>query len=174
MYDKMRQMDGVMILAVIAQVVSAFAVAATAGFVGHQLLINIRTTRARIVADFLNIYFADGDMQAVFRSIDFGTFPHNPRVEMDMRRLNKLLGHFNGLARWWKTGDIKTDDLQIIDYQLCCIMTDRYVSGYVHSLAESARKNNRDFPFPFLMELWDERKKRKLPYHPNHSISRDQ
>lgn len=151
-----------MIFADLAQVVGAFAVVAAVVVAVRQYQLNIRITRARIVAEFLNAYHADKDMQDIFYALEYGVFKYDIHFagSKDERKLDSLLGHFNGLARWWSVGILKSDDLRVVDYYLCLIMRSPEVDRYFRVLKGYAKQQNRDFLFRFLVEFWDEREKR--------------
>lgn len=114
-------MDYIMIAANIAQVIIALFVVAAFGVAVYQLRINMRVTKARIVTDFLNIYYADKDMQEIVRVIESGTYEHQMTTEQS-QQLNKLLWHFNGLAYLWQNGSLKLDDLLPAGYLLGYVM----------------------------------------------------
>lgn len=147
----------------IAQVVSAFAVAVAVVVAVIQYRLNIRTTRARIVADFLSAYHADSDMLDAFYDLEYDKFKYDIHFagSPGERKLDKLLGHFNGLARWWSIGILEFDDLLVADYQLCLIMRSPEVETYFRVISGYAKEQNRAFLFRFLVEFWDVRKGRE-------------
>lgn len=152
-----------MIVAVAAQVVSAFAVVVAVGIAARQLRLNKRTTRARIVAEFMDTYHADNDMQDAFYALEYDTFEYDIGAagSEGERKLDKLLGHLNGLARLWSVGILQFDDLLVVDYHLCLVMRSPEVDKYFRVLKGHAKQQNRDFLFRFLAELWDEHERRK-------------
>lgn len=153
----------VMVIAAAAQVISALAVAVAVGIAVYQLRVNIRTTRARIVAEFLDTYHSDRDMQDAFYALEYDVFRYDTDFagSEDERKLDKLLGHFNGLARLRRVGILALDDLMVVDYYLCLIMRSAEVEKYFSVLKGYAKEQDRDFLFRFLAELWDERERHK-------------
>lgn len=84
-----------------------------------------KTVSMSIVAEYLQVFHADKEMQEAFRDIEngqylFGALPYQDRGE-------RLLLHFSSLAQSWENGDVKKDDLGGVKYYLIKTLSNKEV-----------------------------------------------
>jgi len=107
------------------QITLALVPTVSAVFAAAGLLLNVlqsrrsnKQARATLVAKFLSDFADDEDMQKIFYDIEYSKFRYDDdfHESESERRLDKLLVHFSNLALAWKSGLLKDDDINPVQY----------------------------------------------------------
>ena len=146
------------------QVLLAFVPALAAAFAAVALLINSAQSkhtnaqaRAAIVAEFLERFTDDQDMQEVFYSIEYSQFEYSPESfhgSAQERQLDKLLMHFSTAALAWRASLLTAEDLHPLQYLVRRVLRDPGVDQYLRFVSEwSSRANLGEHPYVALSAM---------------------
>jgi len=122
------------------QITLALVPTVSAVFAAAGLLLNVlqsrrsnKQARATLVAKFLSDFADDEDMQKIFYDIEYSKFRYDDdfHESESERRLDKLLVHFSNLALAWKSGLLKDDDINPVQYYARRLLRDADVGEYL-------------------------------------------
>jgi hypothetical protein len=97
-----------------------------------------RQARAQFLIDLLNQYRSDADLLSMYYEIEYGEFAYdgNFHTSEKEKKLDKLLGYFENIAKLWRMGNITVDDVQIVAYEIIVLYQDNAVKEYLAFLDE--------------------------------------
>lgn len=156
--DLMNQLPAISSFPAWAQVTLAAIPVFAAVFAGFGLWLSViqsrksnAQVRAKLVAECLQRFCDDRDMQDVFYDIEYAHFMyeevdfHGTELE---RKVDKLLLHFSSVALAWRAGLLRVGDLKPLQYIVRRILRDDGIQSYLQFVFEwSSRTNLGEHPF---------------------------
>jgi hypothetical protein len=92
-----------------------------------------RQKRAEFLIDLYNQYMADSDIMSIYYEIEYGQFEYNESFHQSEseKKLDKLLGIFENIAKLWEMDNITLEDVRIIAYEYIVVYQDHAVQEYL-------------------------------------------
>ena len=114
-----------------------------------------RLTSVTLVADALNVFNADKDMQTMFYKIEYGEFKYHSDFQnsSEERQLDKLLRHLSAIAHARNNGFVQQADMELLQYCVSRILRNKEVQKYFKWLFPWAKEQGLEHPYHALIEL---------------------
>ncbi len=101
-----------------------------------QMKKNNLQKRAEFIINLYNQYASDSDMMEVYYKIEYGKFKYDKNFHQsdEEKKLDKLLGFFENIAKLYLMGNITLDDLKYVAYEFIVIYQNEFVQQYFQFL----------------------------------------
>ncbi|RLG27099.1 hypothetical protein DRN85_01100 [Methanosarcinales archaeon] len=101
-----------------------------------QMRKNNLQKRAEYMINLYNQYTSDPDMTDIYYKIEYGEFDYNEEFHQssEEKKLDKLLGFFENIAKLYTMKNITLDDLKYSAYEFLVIYQDNSVKQYIRFL----------------------------------------
>jgi hypothetical protein len=146
------------LLLLLVPAVSATLAAIGLGLNYLQARRNNAQARAALVADCLDGFTSDEEIQRAFYKVEYSEFTYNEDFHgSDVEReIDKLLRHFANIALAWQAGLLRTKDLEPIRYYLARIVRDPEIERYLTFIRDWSEKQGLgEHPYAVLISLVD-------------------
>jgi len=103
-----------------------------------QMRKNNLQKRAEYMINLYNQYASDSDMIDVYYEIEYGKFDYHEGFHQssEEKKLDKLLGFFENIAKLYIMKNITLDDLKYVAYEFLVIYQDNSVKQYIQFLEQ--------------------------------------
>lgn len=91
---------------------------------------------AEYIITLYNHFVSDEDMMSIYYKIEYGNFEFNENFQgsKEEKQLDKVLGHFENLARLYELKNITYEDLKVAAYEFVVVYQDKSVRAYLQFL----------------------------------------
>ncbi len=95
-----------------------------------------RQKRAEFLINLYHQYASDSDMSSIYYKIEYSIFEYDESFHgsEEEKKLDKLLGFFENIAKLWDMGVITLDDLEIFAYEYRVVYRCKDVQAYLSFL----------------------------------------